>query len=174
MFENKSLLVSQLITLPNFFPPYEGSFSPNPGGAYYPKQKKIFLESACLRSLSTLIPILAHEYGHHLIHSVLNISYEDHEIFDEGFAFGIERKTTRELAKKRDDELDQTLPNIRAKTSLLYSKSWRERRSKMKSRGKRNSDRDNHHSLGSALFAVLEAERGPDIYRQILHGEFKW
>ncbi len=128
------------------------------------------------RFLEELVPALAHEYGHHILTTVGGLGQPYHQFITahERFAEGIARLVGKPLANQKENRNIPYIPLSRAKLYLLRVPENLRNIKKERTLFGETITLQFPHELGTALFAVLEAERGPDIYRQILHGEFKW
>lgn len=139
--------------------------------------KTIILRPEDYSSWSELGGAVAHEYSHHLLFTYLKCSYTScFEYFHEGYSMGVGRIIFGQLQQKDLEEDDGPVGprNLYLESPSLEVFSRKLARDLTVLKQDEWYIYGNKHSLGNALFAALEAERGPDIYRQILHGEFKW
>ncbi len=145
-------------------------------GFYDRGTKSIELERGELYSFANLIGVLAHEHAHHCLATHLSAPYRRTEIFEEGYAEGMGRFAQLFFAEITKDERCRRLAWGSAFRHLKWGRTTpKELPPKTFGNVARDQYIDNNkHCLGGMLFDLLESERGPDIYRQILHGEFKW
>ncbi len=146
---------------------WEGRYDPNflyIDVGYQPRK------SGLSTPASQMTIVLAHEYAHHLTFCALKpVPQALFSTFIEGVAFGLERVAADLFTKKYASSAFQHFA-LRETIDLLEDfESVRQLSASPLSVSSYAC-----HARGNALFAVLESERGQDIYRQILHGEFKW
>ncbi len=141
-------------------------YNENSYACYDPLMRRISINPVRVRFPTAAIAAFAHEYAHHVLHSSFFCFMEDYTLFDEGFAFGIERRVGFNASEDQAGLLKrftirETCLHLDRTTHLL----------EMRQPFRNYSDKA---SAGNSFFAALEKERGPDIYRQILQGEFRW
>ncbi len=155
---------------------------------YHPGQSLITVHTL-LRA--ELIPIAGHEYAHH-VHFCQGLEYVPREIFMEGHARGVQKHIAESYSQKEGNEA--FLYDISEKTihELANAYGWLCKRlnkipkdSLLKMdvysdilemfRGGTFGDREpSNHALGNAFCSIYESLHGKDIYKQMVHGEFKF
>ncbi|MBI4152463.1 hypothetical protein HY495_02020 [Candidatus Woesearchaeota archaeon] len=143
---------------------------------YLAWEKRIILSPLAYSDYLNCFQTLVHEYAHHLLAVIIGSTYGGSEIFEEGFATGLEWKIAPDFSQHHQADKDwfekMVVKDI---ASDLWRASSKLKRRLPSSQPDRGIYFDEHkYTFGSSLFVLLEAERGQDIYRQILHGEFKW
>ncbi len=148
------------------------SMDENVFGEYNKDVRTILLNRRLLTDPVELRITMAHEYAHHVLDTVFNLERSRFSLFDEGFAYGVERSAastfTRKYARPQFTKgtLEGTIEDLQWISLHHPSEGYLLPENILVLL--------HANEFGDDLFAVLEAERGPDIYRQILHGEFKW
>ncbi len=150
-------------------------------GEYLRDIKLIKIYEEALSLPANTYGVVAHELGHHYVATILHSPYGNFQIFEEGYAQGVARATQKSLSGKYQRPIFHKLALVNTYENLITARGIQKilpeiksPESKLERFGLALYISRNRHSLGDLLFAHLEAERGPDIYRQILHGEFKW
>lgn len=116
----------------------------------------------------------AHEYSHHITHCTLHPVPPHHfRLMDEGISLGLERVAADVFSERYHARGFQHFALKPIIESLEFANNWL--KSTRRNLPEHNLlTRGECYDLGSTTLALLEAERGTDIYRQILHGEFRW
>lgn len=138
------------------------------------------------KPLVELRVIFAHEYSHHVLWQMLNpIPHEDFTYLQECFALGVESgiatvfDQSESITTHRGFTDELLIRNLREASKLI---TLQRKIKTIEPPRIKNPDYwtttfgviDYRHSVGAVLSFHLEAERGSDVYRKILHGEFKW
>ncbi len=138
------------------------------------------------------IPYLSHEYTHYLQHQLLFspdvVLPPENLVFIEGHARGVQRYISQIYNQREGNDLFLWVDGNFAVSELKSVYSWMCRKS-----GKRaspflvleeteydktcmryflNQGEPSPHALGNSLMLIHEAQHGPGIYRQMLHGEY--
>ena len=152
---------------------------------YFPTRESIRIKK---EKRANLIPVLAHEYTHH-IQCKKNFGFKEENVFIEGHARGVQRyiaETYRErenndaflyenlgidvmeikncyiwASKKLKEPLKKSLLKI---NTLPYPYGWVCMR----------EGKPTEHAIGNALFSIYEKEYGNKIYREMIHGNFQF
>lgn len=147
-------------------------------GGYLPKIKSIYLRRL---PLSDLIPILAHEYTHHVQFQRGIPYYQDLSTFCEGQAHSVQRYVSLRQYVEKDNPAF-LLSNFDYDTTLLGEVYvWL-----MKNLGKPQKsnlvrkiryhcfiDKPTKPALGNAFFSILEAREGTEIHKEIMAGRYQ-
>ncbi len=138
---------------------------------------------------TVLIPSAAHEYTHHLQHRK-GLKEGKYSIFKEGHARGIERYISKLYREREDNEafLYDFLNETTSEMKNAYLWMCRNLRKPVKEcllRTKTSRDFDEgawrfvfrqptHHAIGNTLFSIYQAQQGNHIYRDMIHGRFRF
>ncbi|MFH1333184.1 MAG: hypothetical protein ABIH53_03040, partial [archaeon] len=138
-------------------------------GCYWPDRKEILITRS---RREALIPVLAHEYTHHITERILNLFTQN--AFNEGIAMGTESHIAKLYHEKEDNkafEYNTTLVDI---TTLTRSYAWSRQQSgkepnkKLVKSKKIIKDLD-HYDVGNAYFKIEAAKKGETAYKDALH-----
>jgi hypothetical protein len=147
---------------------------------YNAKTKKIILQKT---SREKLIPIIAHEYAHH-IQRRRGINKTKWSIFTEGHARGVQRKISKIFSERENNEA--FIYQISEMDMGEYKKAYRfmceelgitanESLMRTKTRLDRYRNKEiNSHQIGNSLFSILEEKHGDGIYKKMIHGNFNF
>lgn len=148
-------------------------------GSYESEKQKIVVGAPSwakdvLSSKAAQVVVFAHEYAHHITHCVLHPVPSYHfRLLDEGISLGLERVAADVFSERYHAQGFQHFALKPIIDGLEFANNW------LKSTRKNLLDsflltRGECYNLGNVTLALLEAERGPEIYKQILQGKFKW
>jgi len=135
-----------------------------------------------------LIPVIAHEYTHHIQFKKDFVAKED-SMFMEGHARGVQRYIAKTYREKEDNDaflydiLNWDVGEIKSayiwackkiknpiRKSLLRIGTSRDIDEKICRITERNPT---EHALGNAFFSIYENDFGDQIYKEMIHGNFK-
>src|SRR3989344_1383462 len=144
-------------------------------GRYYPKPKLISLRRL---KLSDLIPILAHEYTHHVQFQRGIPYHQDLTSFCEGQAHSVQRYISlRKLIEKDNfafllSNLDYDNPPLREVYFWLMKNLGKPQNSNLTRRIRYHCfiDKPTKHAFGNAFFSILEARESTGIHKEIMAG----
>lgn len=143
---------------------------------------------------------IAHEYTHHIIHELPltgpYMSSDEHVdsqctcVFEEGIGRGVERHMANVYAEEQGNEaflykmVDKHVAELRSAYRWVCGglgvkpkkDLFRIRTSRYPWTTRTFAFFNGHprHVLGDALFSILEAEHGPEMYQKILQGDFSF
>ncbi|MBI2103311.1 hypothetical protein HYT55_05695 [Candidatus Woesearchaeota archaeon] len=150
-------------------------------GLYLRGVRAIKINERVLASPANFRGVVAHEYSHHCFATGLQSPYSGFQIFEEGYANGVARAAQLYFSERDQNPLFKKRAFARTLGQLIKARAAPQKIPEPRYTGPAAilDDRaayiaQNRHCLGNMLFAHLEAERGPDIYRQILQREFTW
>lgn len=154
---------------------------------YARSSETVILERGLPRT--TLIPLAAHEYAHHIQHA-RGLDGNEYFILKEGHARGVERHVAEEYREREDNEaflyhiLDETVGEFKSaylwmcrkvhhqpKRSLLKIKTSRDYHERIERLMKR---KPTPHALGNVLFSIREARYGRLDYGDMLRRDFQF
>jgi len=143
---------------------------------YHPAADLIIMEKS---KKAITIPILAHEYTHHVQDQIwVGADYEDTSIFMEGQAIGVQRHISNLYRKKEDNEA--FMYHISKRNVYEFRSSYKAMCKKLKIEPKKSLLDEKKfifsspHMFGNSLFSIYEAEKGPGIYKEMINGDFKF
>ncbi len=158
----------------------------NKDSSYTPSSKTIILERS---PRTVLIPIAGHEYTHYVQHRE-GIKDGGYNIFQEGHARGVQKQVSEEYMEREDNEaflydvLNSTVGEFKsAYVWMCKNLGQQPKESLLKTKTSRDSDESAHrlvwrsptqHAIGNALFSIYEALQGRQIYKHMIHGNFKF
>jgi len=147
-------------------------------------------ESAILEKLPIveLIPIIGHEYTHHVQKKLGFQKGIDHKIFKEGHARGVERYLSERYRKIEDNEAfmygicSTTVEELKTAYELVSRRLETPIRTdifKIETpncgwKGDISSPTPPYHAMGNVLFLIYETRYGKNIYKDVIHGKFKF
>ncbi len=107
-----------------------------------------------------IIPIMAHEYAHHVLRECLGLKC-GHKIFSEGFAKGVAKYIAGLYGEREENVafIDEIL--VDTLYSCIKYKSLQNKKNKQDA-----------HTVGRILFQIWEFEKGKSIYNDIIHKRF--
>jgi hypothetical protein len=142
---------------------------------YHPYYKHIRVKRTNFAILTT---DLAHEYAHH-VQNIVGINMNNHDYFTEGHAEGVARNIARIYAEKKDNPaylLDTTrisVDEIKSVYLWLCEKFGKEADKNLVSDVKPCIMPD-IHAIGNSMISIYEAQYGPRIYNEMMHGKFEF
>jgi len=140
---------------------------------------------------ASMIPVLGHEYGHHALWNSTEFTPSSEFSFvSEAICRGIQRHIARCYQERMNNdaytyriqeltvgELKSTYIwlceklGVKPKKNLLAVASQRD---KFESKNRRKNHEPTRHAIGHTLFYLEEKVQGPQIYANILKGDFKF
>ena len=152
--------------------------------------KKVTIPKRHYSLRTSFIPVAAHEYAHHVQREAeIKPSFSSprmFRIFHEGHAYGVERYIAEVYKQKENNPFFEFLISNRTigelKNVYLWSCRFHKREPKQDLLRAISSEDayylrrryPNTHAMGNALFSIYEAEQGNRIYREMIHGRFKF
>ncbi len=145
------------------------------GGAYIPKFKSITVPNT---GKTDAIPILGHEYAHHVQVSTCKVPKLilcRYDMFIEGFAYGAERDISQFFAEKEDNPAFLYKAIERAERSIQSAYRKLTRGLGVEPKKSLLNKPENFLSglpIGNAIFLLAAHMQGEQVYRNALRGEF--
>ncbi len=131
-------------------------------------------ETGTLRKISRpkLIPIMAHEYAHH-VQKKQGLALFDNRVLLEGHARGVERHISELYCEREGNDAFMYGIYNRTITELQQTYGWICRRLEIKGREeflpKKQTREIGPHAAGNTLFLLWEQTKGSEIYKEVLH-----
>ncbi len=149
-------------------------------GYYYPLIKEIVITRDLRESL---IPILAHEYTHHInntlvydmfLYDTFYSGIKDYEAFNEGLAMGAERHIARKYSENEENEAFEYFQSHHSIMTLSRAYEWLCGKSGKTPRKNKcvtisNPIRLDQYDVGNAYFRIESANKGDTAYKDALH-----
>jgi len=148
---------------------------------YDPHSRRVILERY---PRAILIPVVGHEYTHSLQDDIIFGGYnysDNYSILTEGHAIGVERHVARCYSEREGNEA--FLYHISKKTVRDLKRVYEWMRGDLGRKARETRDAKDlrrltegltPHSIGNTFFSICEAQRGEEIYKQIIHGTFQF
>lgn len=140
------------------------------------KSNTIYLEKECLTRVTGA---LIHEYTHHVQSKIMGKKFCKSNIFVEGHARGVTRQICSEYALETENPTYREMSCIFDfnELSMVYISMCKKLRVRL------HPDliipdlffyEPGHHARGNTLMLIKEIRDGSDIYKKMIHGEYKF